>query len=165
MWKNQKCTLTTKDILILEALYDRRHRLSETVERLLKHKLDLAVVVFCEDIGSDVVTLNTRLQYRIGDTPSRAAILTQGALDGTVGHCLPLTTLRGLACLGLTQGAGISLPGPNGATPDRLVVEKILYQPEAARRDRRQQQSIRRVPRLVHSVDADVDTPPDRLRK
>ena len=163
MWKNQKCKLTSKDLAILETMYDRRHMLADPVRQVLRHKLDTAIVVFSEDIDANLVTLNTRLRYRIGDRQPQTAIITQGAMDGMVGQCLSLETVRGLACLGLTEAADFSLPGLDGSTPDRLVVEAILFQPEAARRDRLKKELSRRTLRLVHSVNVDVDAPPDRL--
>ncbi|KJS20276.1 MAG: hypothetical protein VR78_01830 [Hoeflea sp. BRH_c9] len=163
MWKNSKCTLTSKDLAILETMHDRRHMLADPVRQVLRHKLDTAIVVFCEDIDANLVTLNTRLRYRIGDSQPQTAIITQGAMDGMVGQCLSLETVRGLACLGLTEAAGISLPRQDGSAPDRLVVEAILFQPEAARRDRLKQQLARRSLRLVHSVNTDIDAPPERF--
>ncbi|MBU4527292.1 MAG: nucleoside-diphosphate kinase [Hoeflea sp.] len=165
MWKNQTCTLTSKDFAILETMYDRRQTLADPVRQILKHKLDIAVVVFCEDIDASLVTLNTRLRYRISDTPSQSAIITQRPMEGMVGQCLSLQTVRGLACLGLSEAASISLPRQDSAVPDRLVIEAILFQPEAARRDRLNQDLARRSLRLVHSADVDIDPPPDRFRK
>lgn len=163
MWKNQKCTLTSKDLAILETMYDRRHMLADPVRHVLSHKLDTAIVVFPEDIEANLVTLNTRLRYRIGNRQPQTAIITQGPMDGMVGQCLPLDTARGLACLGLTEAGDFSLPGQDGSTPDRLVVEAILFQPEAARRERLKQERTRRALRLVYSADVNIDAPPDRL--
>ena len=152
MWKKQTCTLTTKDITILQTMHDRRHLLPDAVRDLLKHKLDNASVVFSEDIDVDVVTLNARVRYRIGDAQPQTAIITQGQMDGTVGQCLSLVTARGIAMLGLTEGMDISLPRAGNATPDRLVVEAVLFQPEAARRDRLKQELAGRTPRLVYDA-------------
>ncbi|MBC7282538.1 nucleoside-diphosphate kinase [Hoeflea sp.] len=157
--------MTSKDFAILETMHDRRHMLADPVRQLLEHKLDRAVVVFCEDIEPTLVTLNTRLRYRVSDTPPRSAIITQQPMEGMVGQCLSLQTVRGLACLGLTEAASISLPRRDSAAPDRLVVEAILFQPESARRDRLTQQLARRSLRLVHSADIDIDPSPDRFRK
>ncbi len=154
MWKNQKCTLTSKDFAILETMYDRRHTLTESVRQLLKHKLDNAVVMFCEDIDGKLVTLNTRLRYRVSDKPSQTAIVTQSPMDGMVGQCLSLDTERGLALLGLTETAEISLPRQESLAPDRLLVETILFQPEAARRERLTQESTRHSLRLVYDAGA-----------
>ncbi|MGJ8571242.1 MAG: nucleoside-diphosphate kinase [Hoeflea sp.] len=149
MWKNQTCTLTTKDITILQTMYDRRHALPNAVRKLLRHKLDNAFVVFSDDIDVDVVTLNTRVRYRIGNGQPQTAIITQGQMDGMVGQCLSLSTVRGLGLLGLTEPTAISLPKPHNAAPDRLVVEAVLFQPEAARRARLQQETIEHSLRLV----------------
>ena len=152
MWKNLKCTLTTKDITILQTMYDRRRALPDTIGELLKHKLDTATVVFSDDIGANIVTLNTRVSYRIGNRQPQTVIITQNRMDGMVGQCLSLETLRGLAMLGLTEATAISLPKPDDVTPDRLAVETILFQPEAARRKRLQQETIEHSIRLVHNA-------------
>ncbi|WP_417416424.1 nucleoside-diphosphate kinase [Hoeflea sp.] len=156
MWKNQTCTLTSKDITILQTMYDRRHTLADPVRDILKHKLDNAIVVFSEDIDTDVVTLNTRVRYRIGDRQPQTAIITQGQMDGMVGQCLSLGTVRGLALLGLAEATEFSLPRQGNTTPDRLVVEAVLFQPEAARRERLKQELTTHSLRLVH--DASLNT-------
>lgn len=152
MWKNQTCILTTKDVTILQTMYDRRHALTHAVRQLLRHKLDNASVVFSDDINADVVTLNTRVRYRIAKGQPQTAIITQGQMDGMVGQCLSLNTLRGLGLLGLTEATELALPRPHNATPDRLVVEAVLFQPEAARRNRIQQEANRHGLRLVHDA-------------
>ena len=152
MWKNQKCTLTSKDITILQTMYDRRHSLADPVVDLLKHKLDNAIVVFGQDIDAKTVTLNTRVRYRIGDGQPQTAIVTQDRMDGMVGQCLSLGTVRGLALLGLTETAELSLPRRGHTAPDRLVVEAVLFQPEAARRERLKQELTARSLRLVHDA-------------
>ncbi|MCZ4290228.1 nucleoside-diphosphate kinase [Hoeflea alexandrii] len=152
MWKKQKCTLTSKDITILQTMYDRRHSLADSVHELLKHKLDNAIVVFSEDIDAKTVTLNTRVRYRIGDGQPQTAIITQGRMDGMVGQCLSLGTVRGLALLGLTETDELSLPRQGNTAPDRLVVEAVLFQPEAARRERLKQELTARTLRLVHDA-------------
>jgi len=142
MWKNQQCTLTTKDITILQTMYDRRRALSGAVQEVLRHKLDTATVVFSDDINVDVVTLNTRVRYRIGNGQPQTAIITQGQMDAMVDQCLSLNTMRGLGLLGLTEATETSLPNPHNAVPDRLIIEAVLFQPEATRRARLQQETI-----------------------
>lgn len=156
MWKNQTCTLTSKDITILQTMHDRRHSLADPVRAILRHKLDNAIVVFSEDIDTDIVTLNTRVRYRIGDRQPQTAIVTQDRMDAMVGQCLSLASVHGLALLGLAEGADFSLPRRGSSTPDRLVVKAVLYQPEAARRERLKQDLATRPLRLVH--DASLNT-------
>ncbi|MDF1609740.1 nucleoside-diphosphate kinase [Hoeflea sp. YIM 152468] len=152
MWKNQKCTLTSKDFAILETMYDRRHMLADPVRQVLKHKLDTTIVVFCEDIEANFVTLNTRLRYRIGDKQPQTAIITQTPMDGMVGECLSLDTARGLALLGLPEAAEISLPGPDDSASDHLVIEAVLFQPEAARQQRLKQELAHHSPQPVYNA-------------
>ncbi|MCJ8240665.1 hypothetical protein [Peteryoungia algae] len=48
---------------------------------------------------------------------------------------MPITTLRGLALLGLREGQEMSLINSNGVE-EKILLEKVEYQPEAARRER-----------------------------
>lgn len=152
MWKQQKCILTSKDIAILQTMYDRRRSLADSVRVLLEHKLDNAVVVLSDDIDARTVTLNTRVRYRIGEGQPQTAIITQDEMDGMVGQCLSLGTVRGLAMLGLAETAELSLPRLGNTVPDRLVIEAVLFQPESARRERLKQELTSRSLRLVHDA-------------
>ncbi|WP_292896884.1 nucleoside-diphosphate kinase [Nitratireductor sp.] len=152
VWTGQGCILTTKDFTILEFLQERRHRFSEPYAALLRAKLDGARVVLREDAPAHVATLNSRVRFRTGDEQPQTRIISHDELQGFVGLTLPLTTLRGLALLGLSAGETIALPKNAASEPERLVLEAVLYQPEAARR------KIRNMPRpslrLVHDADA-----------
>ena len=158
VWTGQGCILTTKDFTILEFLQERRHRFGETYAALLRAKLDAATVIFREDMPAHVTTLNSRVRFRIGDEPPQTRIISHDELQGFVGLTLPLTTLRGLALLGLAAGESIVLPRDGTAAPERVVLEAVLYQPEAARRKMRA--TKRPALRLVHS--ADTGTVPHR---
>jgi regulator of nucleoside diphosphate kinase len=56
-------------------------------------------------------------------------------LSSPPGIFLPITTARGLALLGLCAGQALSLPKPDGGE-ERIVLEAVLYQPEAAKREK-----------------------------
>ncbi|EKF17431.1 nucleoside-diphosphate kinase [Nitratireductor pacificus] len=158
MWTNQGCILTTKDFTILEILQERRGGLGEPMMALLRHKLDSATVVFRDDVPADVATLNSRVRFRIGETAPETRIISHDQMQGMVGLTLPLTTLRGLALLGLAGGESIVLPRDGENAPHRIILETVLYQPEAARQ-RNAEHARRRPPlRLVHDAGALVTT-------
>jgi regulator of nucleoside diphosphate kinase len=157
MWKNQECTLTSKDFAILETMYDRRLALPDCVCQLLRHKLDNARVVFGEDVADNIVTLNSRVRYRVGELSAQTAIITQDPMAGIIGQSLPLTTARGLALLGLVESDGLTLPKQENGIPERILLEEVLFQPEAARRQRFKQQHTRRGLHLAYDAGSERD--------
>ncbi|WP_229448638.1 nucleoside-diphosphate kinase [Nitratireductor sp. B36] len=152
VWTGQGCILTTKDFTILEFLQERRHHFSEAYAALLRAKLDGARVVLREDAPAHVATLNSRVRFRTGDEHPQTRIISHDELQGFVGLTLPLTTLRGLALIGLAAGESIVLPRHGNSHPEHLMLEDVLYQPEAARRKMRA--VARPALRLVHNADA-----------
>jgi regulator of nucleoside diphosphate kinase len=147
--------LTSKDLYLLEALRSRCLEPGSAYGRLLAEKIDTARMVLGEDIDPDRVTLNTRLRYRIdGGRPARC-LLVQSDLHGVVGLALPITTMRGLALLGLGVGDTLAITLSNGLS-ERVEVVSVEHQPEAARRARDLkaiQASARPALRLVHSAE------------
>ena len=154
MWTNQGCILTTKDFTILEILQERRTGLSEPLAALLRHKLDSATVMFRDDVPAHVATLNSRVRFRIGEAAPETRIISHDQMQGMVGLTLPLTTLRGLALLGLSDGGSLVLPGDGADAPHRIALEAVLYQPEAARQKTVARARARPPLRLVHDAGA-----------
>ncbi len=129
------CQLTTKDYTILEVIRERRPIRDEIFWAILQRKISSAVVMFREDIPSNVVTLSSRVAYRVNDGPAETRIVAHDQMRGLVGMLLPITNPRGLALLGLTEGQSISIPTGDGGL-ETLTVHEVVYQPEAARRER-----------------------------
>ncbi|MCY0096239.1 nucleoside-diphosphate kinase [Hoeflea ulvae] len=152
MWNNQPCILTSKDFTILETMYQRRHLLGDRVRLLLKQKLDATTVVFAEDIDDTIVTLNSRVRYRISGHEPQTAIITQSPMGGVVGQSLSLETVRGMALLGLPEAAEWALPARPGEAPERIELLAVQFQPEAARRERLARELARPALRLVHDA-------------
>lgn len=122
--------LTTKDFAILETMLDRaEHR---PLMPLLRRKLAGATVVFRDSVDPDVVTLNSRVAFRIDDGPTETRIVVQGEPRGFVGMTLPITIPRGLAMLGLAAGSVAELARDDGSV-EQLAVDDVLFQPEAAK--------------------------------
>lgn len=126
------CRLTSKDYSILEVMLERRRGFDDPIVPMLERKLAGARVVLVDSVAADVATLNSRVQFRVGDQPAQTRTLIQQEVRGLVGLGLPLTTPLGLALLGLGEGEATVFEQHGGAT--RVVLEKVLYQPEAARR-------------------------------
>jgi regulator of nucleoside diphosphate kinase len=128
------CQLTTKDYTILEVMRERHLARTQTLSIILDRKIASALVMFREDIPATVVTLSSRVAYRVNDGPTETRILTHGEMRGLVGMLLPITNPRGLVLLGLAEGQSMTIPSADG--PETLTVHEVLYQPEAARRER-----------------------------
>ncbi|MES0023130.1 MULTISPECIES: nucleoside-diphosphate kinase [unclassified Mesorhizobium] len=129
------CHLTTKDYTILEVMQERQSARGDAFSAILQRKISSAVVMFREDIPPNVVTLSTRVAYRVNDGPAETRIVAHDEMRGLVGMLLPITNPRGLALLGLAEGQSISIPTKDGGL-ETLTVHEVVYQPEAARRER-----------------------------
>ena len=127
------CLLSTKDLTILEVMLD-HHGDSDPIARLIGQKISSAVVMFRNDIPENVATLSSRVQFSIDGQDALTRVIVHDPALLPVGLALPISSPRGLALLGLVQGQEYVLENDTG--PERLVLERVLYQPEAARRAR-----------------------------
>jgi regulator of nucleoside diphosphate kinase len=138
MSRNTPCQLTTKDVSLLECVLDRlddRPEADAALARLLRHKLATARICFRDDIDPRVVTLNSRVEYRVGNGGTETRVLTLGGEVGLTDIALPISDLRGLALLGLMEGHSIAIETSAGKQ-DVIHVLRIIHQPEAARLSR-----------------------------
>ncbi len=120
--------LTTKDLTILEALRDRLPDAADPLRPLIERKIARALVMLRAEVPRDVATLSSRVSYRVGVTETDTRVLSATIRDSAaVGLFLPITTRRGLALLGLREGQMVTIEGG-----ERLTLEKVYYQPEAA---------------------------------
>ena len=108
----------------------------ETMSAILRRKVSQATVMFREDVPPTVVTLSSRVAYRVNDGPAETRIVAHDEMRGLIGMLLPITNSRGLALLGLAEGQSITIPKSDGSL-ETLTVQEVVYQPEAARRERR----------------------------
>jgi regulator of nucleoside diphosphate kinase len=128
------CQLTTKDYCTLEALLEPAwvsHH--ETYRRLLRRKLSTARIVFPDAISPEIATINSRVEFTVDDGVADNRILIHGRDNVFPGLTLPITTLRGLALLGLAAGETITIENPDGRR-EALRLEWVSHQPEASRR-------------------------------
>jgi regulator of nucleoside diphosphate kinase len=130
----QACTLTTKDFTILEVMYDRCLERSGPMAALLRRKLEAATVVFRDDVEPEVATLSSRVAFRLDGRGPESRILSHDAMASATGLFLPVTTLNGLALLGLSEGQELRFETDTGER--HVLLQEVLYQPEAARRER-----------------------------
>lgn len=149
------CRLTTKDYAILETMLLRCREPDSPHASLLKKKLSDAGIWLSADIPPDAVTINSRILFRVDDSPAQTRIIAQTPVSGVVGMLLPVTSIRGLALLGLAEGESIEVAETPGCVT-RLTVVEVAYQPEAAQREAQRLRSRPRL-RLVHSAAAHAD--------
>ena len=160
--RNVTCRLTSKDFSILEVMLERRIASGEAILPLLKCKVANASVVLVDSIEPNVATLNSRVMFRINGGQAETRTLVQSDVRDMVGVAMPITTMRGLALLGLAEGQSVLIERSTGMT-DLILLEKVLYQPEAARRQFAPKRHVatttpshRPALRLVHSAPANV---------
>jgi regulator of nucleoside diphosphate kinase len=118
------------DLERLERLLDRLGD-SPELERL-RDELDRAEVLEPADMPADVVTMNSRVRFADEDSgeETEVSLVFPRHADPEAGRISILAPV-GSALLGLTVGATIEWPVPDGRKR-RLRVVAIAYQPEAA---------------------------------
>lgn len=135
MSNDQIFRLTTKDHTILAVMLDRRLGRDDPLVPILQRKLSAAIVTFREDIPANVVTLSSRVTYRVNDAPAETRIVTHDEMRGLVGSVLSITNPRGLALLGLAEGERMTFSRADGRE-ETISVENVVYQPEASLREK-----------------------------
>ncbi len=128
--------LTTRDHAVLESIL-RRGVLDRPYARALRRKLANAQVVFTDDVDPDVATLNSRVAYSVEGRDDER-VLSYGVSAGMPGAVLPVLSHRGLALLGVRKGGERIVQRLDGGE-EKIQLHKVLYQPEAARRQRRKE--------------------------
>ncbi len=127
-----RCILTTKDFTILEVMLERCLGRDDPLAPILRRKLEAALIVLRDDVPAAVATLSSRVTFSVGGRPADTRVLSHDRMNSP-GVFLPITTARGLALLGLSEGQRFRLRESGGAEED-VLLESVLYQPEAARR-------------------------------
>lgn len=103
-----------------------REDLESLVEELARAK-----VVSPKDVPPDVVTMNSKVVLRDLDTSEKMTYVLVFPIDANIdtGDISVLAPV-GTAILGYAKGDVIEWPVPSGIR--RIIIEEILYQPEAA---------------------------------
>ena len=118
--------LTTRDHAILEAMLERHRGPHGPFARLLERKLRASAIAFREDIPPGVVTLGSRVGYRVDGRPAGPHLLVEDEADA--GDALSIRTIRGLALLGLSERAEIVVDLGEGVS-ETLRVEAVAQPP------------------------------------
>lgn len=130
----ETCLLTTKDFTILEVMLDRCLGQDDPLASILKRKIEAATVMFRDDIPGNVATLSSRVTFSVNGREPDMRIISHDRMTLPIGMYLPITTARGLALLGLSEGQGFALRTSDGEE-ERIVLHEVHYQPDAARRE------------------------------
>lgn len=131
----ETCILTTKDFTILEVMRDRCLGQGDVLAPILKRKIETAKVVFRDDVPANVATMSSRVTFSVDGRDPDTRVISHDRMTSAVGLFLPVTTVRGLALLGLAEGQAFVLTNSEGAE-ERIFLEKVQYQPEAALREK-----------------------------
>jgi regulator of nucleoside diphosphate kinase len=147
---SSSCCLTTKDFAVLEVMLERRRAFVDPMARMLEDKLSNAALVSIDSVEPDIVTLNSRVVFRIDAGPSETRTLVQNEGRGPVGSSLSVAMRRGLCMLGMSEGQAAMIEQADGRR-ESILIKAVLYQPEAARRAVRQKSASggRRPPALT----------------
>lgn len=132
---DEACILTTKDFTILEVMRERCLGRGDPLVPILDRKLKAANVVLLADVPAEIATLSSRVTYSVDRRDPDTRVLSHDRMTSTVGMFLPITTIRGLALLGLREGQAFIFR--NGEAEEECVLlMAVHYQPEAAKREK-----------------------------
>lgn len=124
-------TITKSDSDRLSRFLDKQFVGMSQVTLFLEKELGRARLVEPREISSDVVTMNSRVRFRMdSDGLSRThALVYPGEADLLRGR-LSILTPVGVALLGLSTGQAMPWENRSGSI-NTLRVEQVIYQPEA----------------------------------
>lgn len=132
-----RCCLTIKDYGLLEHLLIELHGDEEARSPLLaqfiRAKLADADLVFPEDVGAEVATLNSRILFVVDGGVAEPGILVQREDEMARHPALSIRTLLGAILLGMRVGQRAPLLRGD-ARVGEVLLESVVFQPEAARR-------------------------------
>lgn len=131
----ETCVLTTKDFTILEVMFDRCLGRDDPLAPILKRKIESATVMFRDDIPVNVATLSSRMTFSVNGREPDSRIISHDRMTSPTGMFLPITTARGLALLGLSEGQEFTITNADGQE-ERILLHEVHYQPEAAKREK-----------------------------
>ena len=123
-------TLTAREVTLLEDLLLSPGATFAGAAVIIRRKLAMAMRVPVAAIGPDVVTLNTRVRYRVNSARAEERTLMTG--NDVPGITMQLNSPRGIALVGAHAGQSVEALRPDGSF-ETLHVEAVFPQPEAAR--------------------------------
>jgi regulator of nucleoside diphosphate kinase len=129
--KTPNIQITESDYNKLQELLRGLHSSHKTIRESLAGELTRAHIKPSEEISPDVITLNSRARLRdlTNSEVLEFAIVMPEYVDVEDGRISVLAPL-GMAMLGYREGDTFTWDMPGGT--GRFLVEKVLFQPEAA---------------------------------
>jgi regulator of nucleoside diphosphate kinase len=126
--------ITTEDFRALRLLAYRYRRGAPAVCDFLLGELNRAIICAPDWVPDDVVTMNSRIAFKASDEtePETRVLVFPDRYDPT-GQAIPVLTPLGAALIGMAAGSTIDYRDRQGDVTS-VHVERVLYQPEAARR-------------------------------
>jgi regulator of nucleoside diphosphate kinase len=126
--------ITTDDFRALRLLAHQHRPGNPAVCDFLLGELNRAIICAPDWIAEDVVTMNSRVAFKASDArDSETRMLVFPDRYDPTGQALSILTPLGAALLGLAAGSSIEFRDRQGDR-NMVHVERIVYQPEAARR-------------------------------
>lgn len=150
--------LTSRDFALLENLVHNWGEPFAGAGEFIRRKLRVATLVFPTDVPTNVVTLNSRVRFRVGNAQPEEWTIVGGPSEADFGMTLPLASPRGLALIGAAVGQTVEARLRDCST-ELLLIEALPYRPE----QRRPAAALRVVSRQ-ELPDADSLFPPARAR-
>lgn len=95
----------------------------------LEHEIERAIIVDPHDVAKDVVTMNSRVLLHLDDEAMEVALVYPQDADKRAGKLSVLSDV-GAAILGYREGDGIDWTVSDRTR--RILIDKVLYQPEAS---------------------------------
>jgi regulator of nucleoside diphosphate kinase len=117
---SQPCLLTATDYSLLADYAEGRQETQQFEAQLLQAKLSIACIVTAEEIGMDVVTLDSRVAFRIDSGALQTRILAHRSRE--LRTITPLT----VAMLGRRVGDTVRFHGRDGSSWT-VTIEEIPY--------------------------------------
>ena len=105
----------------------------DPVRSEIANKLERCEIVLSTEVPPELVTLNSRVVFRIEGLPHETRLLIDPRAHATPGLTLPVTTPLGISLLGAFAGDRVSALRCDAGREIVEIVE-VAYQPEAARR-------------------------------
>ncbi len=126
--------VTQQDHMILKRMLERAPDTGSNMATALRRKLAGARIVTEDAIARDVVTISSRVAFRVDDGDEQTRVIVHEDSRVMTGLTLPLAHPRAIAMLGVRAGERVFVGLPGGRT-ETVTVMRVSYQPEAAKRE------------------------------
>ena len=144
--------LTSKDFALLENLVHNWGEPFPDAGAYIRRKLASATVVFPNDIPAGVITLNSRVRFRVGHASSEERTIVGGPSEAVYGMTMPLASPRGVALIGAAAGQTVEALRPDGSTETLLIEAVFRWSRPVDRKSTRLNSSHDRVSRMPSSA-------------